>query len=423
MREKERIMAKLTDKSSIRLLTVLGWMVYFSSYVTRINYGAIIVEFVAAEGVLKSAASVITSVLFVTYGAGQLISGYLGDRVSPRLLIFTGLTVAVVCNFLMPLCAPSVPVMAVIWGINGLAQAFMWPPLVKILTSALSAEDYARIVPGISTSSACATIAIYLVSPVIIGLSSWKTVFLVSGFVALVAAVVWLMVSKNLLANVSFGLGSGEKKQAGENQPKSPLDKALWMLLPVILIGIAVQGMLRDGITTWMPTFISETFDIGSSVSILTGVALPVFHMIVSMCTYWILKKMKHNVFNCMAMFFSVTTVLLLMLYLFGMNSMILSTVLIAMSIGAVHGINSLQTCYLPATFQSTGNVSFLAGLLNSATYVGSALSTYLFAVISEKQGWGATVFSWILFAAAGLALTFVCIAVLKAKKLTTAKL
>ena len=416
-------MAKLTKKADITLLAALGWMIYFSSYITRINFGAVLVEFISAEGVLKSEASVITTVLFVTYGVGQLISGYLGDRISPRWLIFLGLTVAVVSNILLPLVSPVIPLMAVIWGVNGMAQAFMWPPLVKILTSALSSEDYARIVPGIGTSSACATIAVYLVSPLIIGIANWKAVFGVAASIAMVSAVVWLVVSGRLLKNVEFNLVSGKKQINQEPQEKTALDKALWALIPVILVGISLQGMLRDGITTWMPTFISETFNMGSSISILTGVALPVFHMLVSLCTYWILKKMKSNVFNCMAMFFSVTVVLLLGLYLFGMNSVVLSTLLIAMSIGAVHGINALQTCYLPATFSNTGNVSFLAGMLNSATYVGSALSTYLFAVISERMGWNATIVSWVIFAAAGLALTLICILHLKRKNLTASKL
>lgn len=403
-------MAKLTDRSSIRLLTVLSWMVYFSSYITRINYGAVIVEFIAAENVTKSAASVITSVLFVTYGAGQLLSGYLGDRISPRKLIFTGLTVAVISNFLMPLCAPRIPVMAVAWGVNGLAQAFMWPPLVKILTSALSQEEYARMVPGVSTSSACATIAVYLVSPLIIGLSSWKFVFIVAGVIAMAAAMVWLVVSGKLLRDVDFGLGQKKKQQGGTAKPVSAHEKLLWKLLPVILLTITVQGMLRDGITTWMPTFISETFQLESTVSILTGVALPVFHMIISLCIYRILKAMKSNVFLCIVVFFSIVAALLLVLSLFGMNSMVMSMILIAVANGAVHGINALQTCYLPAMFKNSGNVSFLAGLLNSATYVGSALSTYLFAVISEQKGWDATVTSWIIFAACGLGLTAACL-------------
>lgn len=410
-------MAKLSDKKSIQLLNVLSWMIYFSSYITRINFGAIIVEFVASEGIIKSAASIITSVLFVTYGVGQLMSGWLGDRVSPRKLITAGLTIAVVCNFLMPLCSPQIPVMAVIWGINGLAQAMMWPPLVKILTCALTMEDYARIIPGTSTSSACATIAIYLVSPLIIEVSGWKTVFFLCGLIAFVAVSIWAVVSKKLLKNVDFGLSRKRTETNKHSFTINPQDKTLWMLMPAILLTISIQGMLRDGITTWMPTYISETFHVGSSISILTGVALPIFHMIISLCTYEILRKMKYNVFNCMAMFYGTATFILILLNLFGSNSMFSATILIAMCIGAVHGINTLQTCYLPTMFKGQENVSFLAGLLNSATYVGSALSTYLFAVISEQKGWSATLFSWLLAAALGCIVVLLCITVLRKKR------
>ena len=136
----------------------------------------------------------------------------------------------------------------------------------------------------------------------------------------------------------------------------------------------------------------------------------------------YIIHKICHYIISLYVKMLS-STVLLLMLSLFGMNSIILATLLIAMSIGAVHGINALQTCYLPATFSNTGNVSFLAGMLNSATYVGSALSTYLFAVISEKMGWNATIISWIIFAGSGLVLTAICILYLKRKNLTASKL
>lgn len=415
-------MSKITDRKNIQLLTILSWLVYFSSYITRINFGAIIVEFVSSEGVMKSAASIITSVLFVTYGAGQLLSGWLGDRFSPRKLIVFGLFVASVCNFLMPFCAPDISAMTVVWGINGIAQALMWPPLVKILTSALTMEDYARIVPGISTSSACATIAIYLISPFIIALSGWKMVFYVCGTAAFAATFIWAFFSKELLAEVDFGMSNRKVVKTKGTPVINQADKTLWLLMPVILFAISVQGMLRDGITTWMPTFISETFHIGSSISILTGVALPVFHMLISLCTYRILKKMKYDVFKCIVMFFGAATGVLLLLNLFGTSSIVMATILIALCNGAVHGINSLQTSYLPTVFKGKENISFLAGILNSATYVGSALSTYIFALISEQKGWNATLCSWFLVALFGLAFAILCWRVMQKDKVKITK-
>ena len=403
---------KLTDKKSIRLLTTLSWMIYFSSYITRLNFGAILVEFIQSEGIMKSAASAITTALFVTYGVGQLISGYLGDRVSPRLLIFSGLLVASACNIVMPLASPSISVMAVIWGVNGVAQAMMWPPLVKICASALSADDYNRLMPVIGSSCAAATIAIYLFSPLIISISGWKLVFYVTATIATAAALVWVILTAPLLKKVSFVPAPVTEKKEKEVSA----NKAVWRLLPIILLSIAMLGILRDGITTWMPTFISETFKVESTVSILTGVAIPATHMFIGLTTYKVLVAMKRDVFAAIGLYFAVTTGFLLLLYFSGTNSMLISTLFIAIASGGLHGINSLQTYYLPELLGGTAKISFYAGLINSATYVGSALSTYLFAVISEMHGWNATIISWVLFAAGGLVLTMICMFSLRKK-------
>ena len=394
-------------------MTILGWMIYFSSYITRLNFGAILVEFIQSEGIMKSAASVITTALFVTYGAGQLVSGFLGDRVSPRLLIFSGLLVASSCNVVMPLVSPSIPAMAVVWGINGMAQAMMWPPLVKICASALSADDYNRLMPVIGTSCAAATIAVYLVSPLIIQFSGWRQVFYVAAVVATMASFAWFVFTGPLLKNVSFAAVKPEEKQ---KENKVSANRAVWRLLPIILLSIAMLGILRDGITTWMPTFISETFKVESTVSILTGVAIPATHMFIGLTTYKVLVAMKRDVFAAIGLYFAVTTGFLLLLWISGTDSMLLSTLLIALGSGGLHGINSLQTYYLPELLGGTGKISFYAGLINSATYVGSAVSTYLFAVISETHGWNATIISWVIFAAAGLALTVTCMLSLRRK-------
>lgn len=399
-------MGKLQSRGQIRTLGALAWLVYFFSYVTRINFAAILVAFTQAENVSNAAASVITSVLFVTYGVGQLISGYLGDRIPPNKLIFGGLLTSVVCNGLMPQFSPNIPAMAAIWGVNGLAQAFMWPPLVKILSCALTPEDYARMIPGVSTSSGLATIVIYLVSPLVLRLSGWKTVFYLAAGTAAVAAIVWRIASGRLLRQVAFDRPAARRTAPTE---KTAGTGPLRLLLPVLLCSIAAQGMLRDGISTWLPTFLTETFHLESTVSILTGVVLPIFHVLISLVTYRILVKLHRDVFACICLYFGIATALLLGLTLFGMHGAALALLMIALSNGAMHGINSLQTCYVVPCLPQSGNVSFLAGLLNSATYVGSAVATYLFAVISDRFGWNATAASWVIIAAVGLLLSALC--------------
>ncbi len=394
----------LENKRQINLLIALGGMVYFFSYLTRVNYAAIIVELVSLEKVTKPEAAVVTTVAFITYGVGQLLSGYIGDRISPRQLIFGGFALTVSMNFLLPVVSDSVFLMAVVWGINGVAQAFMWPPLVKILSSSLSGEDYSRAMPFVAMGSAGATVAVYLFSPFIIRFLDWRYVFYIFAALAFAAAVIWLTVTKKLLANIEI---ITPKKSKGE-KVKNSYTAYLMKLLPVIMLTIAIQGILRDGIATWFPTFMSENFKMGSENSILTAVALPIFHTVSSFIVYRVLLIFKNNVFKAITFYFVLMAVVMAVLYLLGMNSVVISLVSISLSSGIIHSVNCLQTSYIPRYFADTGSVSAISGLLNFSTYIGSALSTYLFAVISDLFGWSTTVFSWVIVAVAGVVMSII---------------
>lgn len=406
-------MAKLQTKKQVNILTALMIIVYFSSYTTRINFAAVMVEFISAENVSKSATSIITTVAFITYGIGQLLSGYLGDKISPRILIFGGFSVTIIMNFLMPIVAPSIPFMTVLWGINGVSQAFMWPPLVKILVCSLSQQEYNRVVSKVGIGSGGGTIAVYLLAPVLIETFGWKSVFYAFGGLAVLVAAVWLISSAKLLKGVEYTAPQKQTELQKDDdthisKKMKALSSASFVLLPVIILTIAIQGMLRDGISSWVPSFISETFGVKNSISILTSVAMPIFHLIFCLFSWRILSFFKNNVHLCIAIYFAIASVMLVLLYFFGFSNLWVAIILFSILSAFVHGINGYQTCYLVNYFASTQKVSFISGLLNFSTYIGSALSTYLFALISEKAGWGTNVLYWILFAAAGLLLTLI---------------
>ena len=86
-------------------------------------------------------------------------------------------------------------------------------------------------------------------------------------------------------------------------------------------------------------------------------------------------------------------------------KSAITSTILMALIIGSVHGINLMLVCYVPKRFKKYGNVSTLSGIINSFTYVGAAISTYGIALLVEKSGWNLTIFIWLLISLLG----FIC--------------
>ena len=66
------------------------------SYITRINYGTIILEMERATKISRSLLSMALTGSFITYGTGQVISGFLGDKISPKKLVSCGLFLFVI---------------------------------------------------------------------------------------------------------------------------------------------------------------------------------------------------------------------------------------------------------------------------------------------------------------------------------------
>ena len=134
-------MEKISDKERKKHIVLLFAAMYMVSYITRINYGAVLAEMIEETGLSKPLLSLAVTGSFVTYGTGQIVSGMLGDKLSPKKLILYGLIATTLMNVLIPVCASPYR-MLVVWCINGFAQAFMWPPLVKLMTVLFSPADY-----------------------------------------------------------------------------------------------------------------------------------------------------------------------------------------------------------------------------------------------------------------------------------------
>ena len=172
-------MSTLENKKQVNRYVWLFAITYMISYITRINYGAVILEMVKATGIPKTLLSLSLTGSFITYGAGQILSGICGDKFSPKKLILCGLGVTTAMNLLIPLCSNAYW-MLVVWCINGLAQAFMWPPMVRLMASLFTADEYKSAVVKVSWGSSFGTMAVYLAAPVLITLFSWRGIFVFS---------------------------------------------------------------------------------------------------------------------------------------------------------------------------------------------------------------------------------------------------
>ena len=75
-----------------------------------------------------------------------------------------------------------------------------------------------------------------------------------------------------------------------------------------------------------------------------------------------------------------------------------------------MHGVNLMFTCMLPPYFAKNIGVSTVSGIFNCCSYIGTAISTYGFAVLSKGMGWNFTLGSWLVISLVGGIICFVSI-------------
>ncbi len=384
-----------------RKLAVLCCAVYFVSYITRINYAAVLTEIISDLQISKSVASIAVTGSFITYGVGQILSGIIGDKFKPQNVILCGLVGTSIINLSVAFL-PDIQIINAVWCLNGFFQAMMWPPLVRIAAENFEGKSYTVLIGRISQASYAATIAIYALVPLIITVSEWQTVFAVTGLIGAVFGIIWFFETRNLK---NAAVSENDKEIKGR-LPVSVLLKA--GIIP-IFIAIVLQGVLRDGITTWAPTYITEVFSLDTSVSILTSAILPLFSIISVSLVVKIALKFKNELKSSFE-FYIASFAVTLALTFFSSKLVAFDIAAMAIAISCMHGINNMLVGNVPYYFSRFGKISTVSGIINSATYVGSAISTYAFAAVSDNLGWGFTVGSWVVISAIGAVLCFSCI-------------
>ena len=393
---------KLTDSKAVKKLSYLFMFTYMISYITRINYGAIISEMEQATSFSKSMLSMAITGSFITYGIGQIISGILGDKFKPQNIILCGLTLNTAMNLAMPL-TDDFTLRSIIWFINGFAQSMLWPPLVRIMAETMDSKTYNKVCTNVNVAGISGTILLYITASAIwIRYFSWKYVFFSSALVSGIIAVIWVIGFSKATKDTDL-FRTVKSRSNGEKKQNTLSAKALLMSgFLLIALAIICQGALRDGITDWVPSFIINTFSLESGSAILKSVIIPVFSVI-SLKLVGIIngKFVKDEVKAGTITFFAGTLGCLLLLFIYKENQYV-TLILAALITCLMHGVNYFLICIVPARFEKYNAVSTMSGIINSLTYVGSAAATYGFGAVSDSFGWNTVLIAWIVVAVIG---------------------
>lgn len=382
---------KLWNKTT--WLIALCWLVYTCSYLGKLGYNANITQIENTYKISHSTAGIVSTFFFFAYGVGQVINGFLCKRYNLRFIIFASLIISGAMNLLVGI-TDNFALVKYFWLINGVVLSMLWPSLIRLLTENLDKKDIARAVVIMGTTVAIGTFFVYGLSALFVAMGAYVVMFFVAGILLPSIALLWLFAYPKLVKGRAKK--TEEDAQVREEECKRTKSVGLWISICVLAFFAVVNNLVKDGLTTWIPTILKETYSLPDYISILLTMILPVLAIFGTSVAVMLHKKIKD--------FSILSTILFLVSATFiGLTIVCLPTGWIAVTLGSfgivsclMSGVNNIVTSMVPMYWKDKINSGLLAGVLNGFCYLGSTLSAYGLGAIADISGWNAVF--WLLF-------------------------
>lgn len=392
-------MKKAQSKSSAGILIFLCWLVYTTSYLGKVNYSANITQIIDFYGISKAEAGVVPTFFFFAYGIGQVVNGVLCKKYNVKWIVFTSLALSAVINLIIAV-STNFYIIRWLWLANGFLLSILWPTLIRLLSETLPQKFLGKSSVIMGTTVAAGTLIIYALSSIYAAFDRFKLAFYTAAFVGMLVSVIWLLTYKKAVKTAqsqSIDEVRHTPDESSKHSKGNGVKSALIASIGVLCLCAVGVNLIKDGLTTWVPSILKEEGSMSDSISILLTLLLPLLGIVGNAFALSVHKKIPDYVKHCMTVF------LVVMLIIgFVIGGLVLKSVLI-MLIGMVvinfliSSLNSLITSIFPMYMREHINSGRWAGILNGFCYIGSTISSYGLGAIADRKGWQAVF--WCLFA------------------------
>jgi len=373
-----------------RKVFILCWCAYAGAYLCRTNLSIVIPSLIKDLGWDKASIGLMGSVFFWTYAFGQLINGYIGDRVNPGIFIFVSLFLSSLINITLGFVFNKF-IFTILWGINGFLLSMLWGPIIRTLGLWFSEEDNNKIGIGISTSMFLGYILYWGPIGRLIRDIDWRLAFYLPGILVFLFSLYWLK---------SIPSKKEDAEIKGLESRRLSIRELLTITLFLIAIACLVQGVMKESIGLWTPTILKDTF--GESIPVFT-IFIPFISLIGLFSAGWINSRNNNRDELSVAILYSINLGVCIVLSILLRFNIILTISLLGISSALLYGANVLLLANIPLRFARYGNASTVAGFLDFSSYVGSALAGIFTGIIATNSGWRDVVLLWGILSAIGV--------------------
>lgn len=380
-------------KGGTGILIFLCWLVYTTSYLGKVNYSANITQIIDYYNVTKAQAGIAPTFFFFAYGIGQVINGLFCKKYNIKWMIFSSLTVSAIINLIIAVSS-DFSIVKWLWLVNGIVLSTLWPTIVRLITEVLPQKDLGKSSVIMGTTVAAGTLIIYGLSSLYAVFDKFKYAFFTAAYVGLFVSLAWLLLYNKIVTIAKNSSDEHplpkEDKQIVEQKPVMGIweKRHFYMVIGVLCACAIATNLIKDGLTTWVPSILKDEYGLADSLSILLTLLLPIVAVFANFFALRVHIKIPDYISHCAAIF---ATMLGFILFIIGSLSLRVAAFLL---IGLVvvnflaSSLNSLITSIFPMFMRGKVNSGLCAGILNGFCYLGSTISSYGLGAIADNFGW-----------------------------------
>lgn len=203
---------------------------------------------------------ILFTIFTLGFGLGQFFSGYLGDRYSPKLLMFLGAIGATAANIGFGLSSGMKP-FAIFWAINAVSLSMGWSPGCSVLFRWIPQKRWGLFMGLFDAFAFLGGIIIYPVAGFAITFLSWRAAFFLPALLLLMWSVVFCIYVKDTPQQYGFTVEwehsgiSDVKDSASASDTVCLRDYADVMKHPAILLtalATICSQFVRWGLVNWI---------------------------------------------------------------------------------------------------------------------------------------------------------------------------
>ncbi len=376
-------------------------LTYMFFYNGRQNINLVLTQMAEGLGSTTAAMGVVSSALFWCYAFGQLINGRLGAYFGYKRFMMFGVAASAILNVIISF-QHSIPVIAVLWGLNGYCQSMVWSNGVGVLNKWWPKEKRG-FASGLATAfSGVAQVVTYLTILGCMELNpdwSWRAAFrypMIPMVLMLIAFAVFFKTKPE-----DIGLKPFEEIDQEAAQRDAALEKEIskkGYLYPykvlfsepkviVFCLISAIAGVGRYGLLTWIPTYFTESMGLSIKEGIFSAILLPAGQACAMFVFPFITDKVFKGKREPMLALASIVTFIGMLAFPFIKSQAPASMMLLLV------GISGMVTGVIWAVAGDMGGRAFsstIVGILDWAVYMGAAIQASVFGWVKDSFGWPA---------------------------------